>query len=442
MIKSSIALAAVVLTMVPAHAGEQNVAPVSDSSLSIEKGKGFGRKCPADKVTINGHDILKILDLLGAEQESGVTDKELQAYAKHFDGLDTDRDGKHSKREYIENGVYMNPQARRGIFGAADNNADGFVTWTEYVLNLIITDESKDIMQVTDADKNTKITRAEFVAGSPFKDKQLAAAVFDALDSNGDDTITIPEYLRVWGDWARPNYRAQEAALAARFAKLGKIDSAIHMTSSKLVAKTASSTVKNENSVTNLKQLWSYGLTNRRTGEPLIEEGGEHKIDQSKVRYGYNMVVDRNGNILHPSGRPLHGGEKLIATSEYQEDKNVREYARVVSIMAPIRDAILYNFENTSRDKWLKVTKILRINNIKTQDATRIEPRSILSCEQVYDYVSKKKPTEGSPVMRFLEEAELELKCLAFVDFDFTNPQGGNHAKEHNIKVGSGITMP
>jgi hypothetical protein len=33
--------------------------------------------------------------------------------------------------------------------------------------------------------------------------------------------ITVPEYLRVWGVWARPNYKAQEATLAARLAKLG-----------------------------------------------------------------------------------------------------------------------------------------------------------------------------------------------------------------------------
>ena len=41
-----------------------------------------------------------------------------------------------------------------------------------------------------------------------------------------------------------------------------------------------------------------------------------------------------------------------------------------------------------------------------------------------------------------LEEAELELKCLAFKDFDFTNPEGRNHCEAHNIEVGSGINLP
>jgi len=181
-----------------------------------------GRKCPADKVSVGGRDVLDVLKMLGAKREGGVTDKQVVSYLGHFDRVDLNRDGKHSKTEYIEKGTFMTPQARRGIFGAADNNADGVVTRVEYLLNRIITDEAKGIVQRTDADKNGKITRAEFIGGSKLKDKHLAGAVFDALDTSGDGAITIPEYLRVWGGWARPNYKAQEAALTARLAKIAK----------------------------------------------------------------------------------------------------------------------------------------------------------------------------------------------------------------------------
>ncbi|MHC5053848.1 MAG: EF-hand domain-containing protein [Planctomycetota bacterium] len=181
-----------------------------------------GRKCLADKVTIGGRDVLEVLEMLGARRDAGVSDKQLAAYARHFNRTDADRDGAHSKKEYIENGRFMTPQARRGIFRAADNNGDGVVTRVEYVLNRIVTDEAKGIVQRTDADRNGSVARAEFVRGSPLEDKSLAASVFDALDAGGDGTTTIPEYLRVWGGWARPDYRAQEAALAARLAKLGE----------------------------------------------------------------------------------------------------------------------------------------------------------------------------------------------------------------------------
>ena len=190
-----------------------------------------------------------------------------------------------------------------------------------------------------------------------------------------------------------------------------------------------------------LTELWSYGLTSIRTGEPLIEEGNEHKLDESIISYGYNLVVDKNGNVLTPRGAPLQGGEKLILTEEYQSDHNVREYARIFTVMAPIRDAILYHYEEMTREEWLETTEVLTLNKIKTKDADEINGRSILSTEQGYDYVASGK-AEGSPVMRYLEEAGLELKCLAFKDFNFTNPEGNNHCIEHNIDVGSGIKIP
>ncbi len=183
---------------------------------------------------------------------------------------------------------------------------------------------------------------------------------------------------------------------------------------------------------------WSYGLTSRRTGEPLIDEGGRHNIDPSAFTYGFVQVVSSSGAVLRPSGAPLAGGEQLSATDSYQDDANTREYARIVAIMALVRDTILYDFETTSRAQWLAVTDVLTRNGVKTHDAESINPRAILSTEQVYDYVAG-NPSEGSPVMRYLEEAELELKCLAFTDFNFTNPEGDNHCEQHNLAVGSGL---
>ena len=190
-----------------------------------------------------------------------------------------------------------------------------------------------------------------------------------------------------------------------------------------------------------LTQLWSYGLTSIRTGEPLIEEGGEHKMDAGAVSHGYNLVVDKEGNTLPPSGVPFHGGEQLILTDVYQDDHNTREYARTYTIIAPIRDAILYHFEETSKEEWLALTEMLTLNNIKTEDAPELNGRSILSTAQVYDYIASGN-AEGSPIMRYLEEAELELKCLAFQDYNFTNPEGANHCADHQIPTGVGIELP
>ena len=152
--------------------------------------------------------VADVLTRLGATLERGVDAETLDGYARQFDRTDKDRDGKHTKAEYVDRGPYMTPQARAGIFRAADGNADGVVTRDEYILNRIITDEAKTIVQGMDDDRDGLVERAEFVkhATRLLGDGELAEQVYAALDTNADGRIPIPEYLRVWGRWARAGY--------------------------------------------------------------------------------------------------------------------------------------------------------------------------------------------------------------------------------------------
>ena len=166
-----------------------------------------------------GHvPVADVLQRLGAKLERGSAAKELDSYSSHFDRMDTNRDGKHTRAEYVDKGGYMTPQARAGIFRAADGNADGVVTKAEYVLNRIITDEAKAIVQGMDDDQDGLVERAEFVkyAAKLLSDPELAEQVYAALDTNADGGIPIPEYLRVWGQWARAGRKPAEERIAAR----------------------------------------------------------------------------------------------------------------------------------------------------------------------------------------------------------------------------------
>ena len=97
----------------------------------------------------------------------------------------------------------MTPQARAGIFQASDSNGDDVVSEDEYVENRIITDEAKEIFTAMDANKDSKLTAKELLASKKVADEALAGAIFKALDTNSDGALVIPEYLRVWGRWAR-----------------------------------------------------------------------------------------------------------------------------------------------------------------------------------------------------------------------------------------------
>ena len=152
---------------------------------------------------IGGVSTREILKLFGAKGRHGGTERELANYRRVFGFTDSDRDGRHSKKEYIENGAYLTAQSRQGIFQASDSNNDGFVSVDEYVENRLITDEAKLIFSDMDANGNNKLTAKELLASGKLKDEKLANGVFKALDTNEDGELVIPEYLRVWGRWAR-----------------------------------------------------------------------------------------------------------------------------------------------------------------------------------------------------------------------------------------------
>ena len=102
----------------------------------------------------------------------------------------------------------MTRQARQGIFRASDANGDGVVSKKEYVTNRIITDEAKAIMGRMDEDRNGTVAQQEFVAHSGLP-AELAKTVFNEFDTDGNGELVIPEYLRVWGKWARAKGEAQ-----------------------------------------------------------------------------------------------------------------------------------------------------------------------------------------------------------------------------------------
>ena len=155
------------------------------------------------KESIGGHTPRQVLNLFGYRGILGITDQQVASYRRVFGFGDANRDGRHSKKEYIEDGFYLTKQSRQGIFRASDSNGDGFVTEVEYVINRMITDEAKEIFHKLDANKDNKLSAMEIITSGKFKDEKLAQAVFKSLDVDGNKSLIIPEYLRVWGRWAR-----------------------------------------------------------------------------------------------------------------------------------------------------------------------------------------------------------------------------------------------
>jgi len=175
-------------------------------------GSASGPADPPGQATVAGPRLAKrvggleprqVVALFGANGLEGVPDRVLVNYRRVFGFGDADNDGRHSKKEYVNDGLYLTLRARQGIFRAADSDNDGFVTEAEYVENRVITDEAKEIFHDMDADGDGRLTAGELEGSGRLKDRALARAVFKALDTDGNGELVIPEYLRVWGRWAR-----------------------------------------------------------------------------------------------------------------------------------------------------------------------------------------------------------------------------------------------
>jgi outer membrane protein assembly factor BamB len=160
---------------------------------------------PLKSVPTSGAELspAAILKHLGSKGRDAGSAAQVAAYGQHFNLTDLNRDGRLSREEYVDKGRYLNPQSRAGIFRASDSNANGFVSRDEYVMNRRITDEAKAIMAEIDVDRNGQVTRDEFLFLSGIPDNSVASAIFEQLDANGDGSTFTPEYLRVWGAWAR-----------------------------------------------------------------------------------------------------------------------------------------------------------------------------------------------------------------------------------------------
>jgi len=166
-----------------------------------------------------------------------------------------------------------------------------------------------------------------------------------------------------------------------------------------------------------------------------------HRVNAAIVNYGFNIVIDTAGKTQPAQGRPLQEGWTLVESPTEITDHNNREYARIAAYMMPIRDALLCDIATLSKADWLSMTQLLTLNDIKTkQDLSGKPPERFYSTEGIYELL--KAGENFHPMMKFLEESELELKCLAFQNFNFINPKGDDHCAIHGLPVGKGLIFP
>lgn len=155
-------------------------------------------------VGAEGLSPVQIMAHMQAKFERGVTAEDIAGFHRIVRRLDENGDGHLSLDEYSKNSHFRgNPRGTRGFFAAADMNRDGLMSANEYGWQRVITDEARKIFFAMDVDSDRRVARKEFLQSPIVRDKGIAEIIFRGLDTDGNAELTLPEYLRVWGRWAR-----------------------------------------------------------------------------------------------------------------------------------------------------------------------------------------------------------------------------------------------
>jgi hypothetical protein len=126
------------------------------------------------------------------------------------------------------------------------------------------------------------------------------------------------------------------------------------------------------------------------------------------------VAASSSREILKATGRPAFDGDDLIESSQDGMTGDEKAFHKVMAIMFPIRNALMYDIATVTQSEWDELVKDLAKRAIKETTYTDgVTPRDNYYGRQgVFDLA---KNPEGKDihheVMRFLEEAGLYLLC-------------------------------
>ena len=187
-----------------------------------------------------------------------------------------------------------------------------------------------------------------------------------------------------------------------------------------------------------------YCIFTGRPHETGLKQGTDEVLDRDgNFLYSVNEAVaaSSSGEILKATGRPAFDGDDLIESSQDGMTGDEKAFHKVMAIMFPIRNALMYDIATVTQSEWDELVKDLAKRAIKettyTDGAT---PRDNYYGRQGVFGLAKNP--EGKDihheVMRFLEEAGLYLLCHVTSDefnqiLKDTHPEGHDPCEDARI---------
>jgi len=184
------------------------------------------------------------------------------------------------------------------------------------------------------------------------------------------------------------------------------------------------------------------------TGTPHqtgLKPGTDDIIDRDgHVLFAIHDAVAANsdGQILEAKGTPAADGDDLIESPQEGLSDDEKAFHRVMAIMFPIRNALMYDIESLTQEDWDAWVAALASRKIKETTFTEgpTPKDNYYSRQGIFDLA---KNPDGQDihhdVMKFLEEAGLYLLCHVTSN-DFNEMLKETHPEGHDPCEDAGIT--
>ena len=176
------------------------------------------------------------------------------------------------------------------------------------------------------------------------------------------------------------------------------------------------------------------------TGRPHVnglKPGTDEVVDRDgNLLFLINEAVAANisGDVLNATGRPALDGDYLIESSRSGMSDDHKAFHKVMAIMFPIRNALMYDIATVTQPAWDELVRELAKREIKETTYTHgVTPKDNYYGRQgVFDLA--KNPDGNNihhEVMRFLEEASIYLLCHVTSD-EFNKMLRDTHPEMHD----------
>ena len=154
------------------------------------------------------------------------------------------------------------------------------------------------------------------------------------------------------------------------------------------------------------------------------------------------VAVNASGTILAAKGTPAFDGDTLIQGSKDGMTNDEKVFHRVMAIMFPVRNALMYDIPFLTQVQWDELVSELQVRGIKETTFTKgATPRDNYYGRQgIFDLAKNPKGRDiHHDMMKFLEESGLYLLCHVTSD-EFNEMLRDTHPENHDPCADAEIT--